>query len=82
MRCDVIAEGIILAAKELEMKIEIIVRLQGTKEKEAKELIRKSGMKISAYDNLDEGELSLSLPFCVQVCPFLGTNSLSLLSPS
>lgn len=54
MRCDVIAEGIILAAKELEMKIEIIVRLQGTKEKEAKELIRESGMKISAYDNLDE----------------------------
>lgn len=65
MRCDVIAEGIILAAKELEMKIEIIVRLQGTKEKEAKDLIRESGMKISAYDNLDEGTLT---PLCQLPC--------------
>jgi succinyl-CoA synthetase beta subunit len=36
MRCDVIAEGIILAAKELEMTTPLIVRLQGTKEVEAK----------------------------------------------
>lgn len=56
MRCDVIAEGIILAAKELELQIPLIVRLQGTKEHEAKELIRNSKMKIFAYDNLDEGE--------------------------
>lgn len=55
MRCDVIAEGIILAAKELELEIPLIVRLQGTKEHEAKELIRNSKMKIFAYDNLDEG---------------------------
>ncbi|KAJ8296439.1 Succinate--CoA ligase [ADP-forming] subunit beta, hydrogenosomal [Rhodotorula toruloides] len=54
MRCDVIAEGIIMAAKELEMTIPLIVRLQGTKEQEAKELIRNSKMKIFAYDNLDE----------------------------
>ncbi|POY70067.1 putative Succinate--CoA ligase (ADP-forming) [Rhodotorula taiwanensis] len=54
MRCDVIAEGIILAAKELELQIPLIVRLQGTKEHEAKELIRNSKMKIFAYDNLDE----------------------------
>lgn len=51
-----------MAAKELEMKIEIIVRLQGTKEKEAKDLIRESGMKISAYDNLDEGKFP---PLCI-----------------
>jgi succinyl-CoA synthetase beta subunit len=56
MRCDVIAEGIILAAKELDLQIPLIVRLQGTKEHEAKELIRNSKMKIFAYDNLDEGE--------------------------
>lgn len=58
MRCDVIAEGIILAAKELEMTIPLIVRLQGTKEKEAKELIRESKMKIFAYDGLDEAGAS------------------------
>ncbi|CEQ39055.1 SPOSA6832_00539 [Sporobolomyces salmonicolor] len=54
MRCDVIAEGIIMAARELEMTIPLIVRLQGTKENEAKELIRESKMKIFAYDHLDE----------------------------
>ncbi|BGP37348.1 succinate--CoA ligase beta chain [Rhodotorula kratochvilovae] len=54
MRCDVIAEGIILAAKELEMTIPLIVRLQGTKEAEAKALIRDSKMKIFAFDGLDE----------------------------
>ncbi|KAM0749798.1 succinate-CoA ligase [Meredithblackwellia eburnea MCA 4105] len=54
MRCDVIAEGIILAAKELDLTIPLIVRLQGTKEAEAKKLIKESGMKIFAYDGLDE----------------------------
>ncbi|GAA5865412.1 hypothetical protein JCM1840_001565 [Sporobolomyces johnsonii] len=54
MRCDVIAEGIIMAARELDMTIPLIVRLQGTKESEAKELIRESKMKIFAYDHLDE----------------------------
>lgn len=46
MRCDVIAEGIIMAAKELEMTIPLIVRLQGTKEIEAKKLIQESGLKV------------------------------------
>lgn len=36
MRCDVIAEGIIKATKELQLEIPLIVRLQGTKEAEAK----------------------------------------------
>lgn len=54
MRCDVIAEGIIKATKEMELKVPLVVRLQGTKEQEAKELIRESGMKIAAFDDLDE----------------------------
>lgn len=53
MRCDVIAEGIIAATKELEMTIPLVVRLQGTKEQEAKELIRNSSLKIQAFDDLD-----------------------------
>jgi succinyl-CoA synthetase beta subunit len=39
MRCDVIAEGIIKATKELEMSIPLVVRLQGTKEAEAKKWV-------------------------------------------
>ncbi|EPQ60956.1 succinyl-CoA synthetase beta chain, SSC-beta [Gloeophyllum trabeum ATCC 11539] len=54
MRCDYIAEGVINASKELSLKIPLIVRLKGTKETEAKEMIRQSGMKIYAFDGLDE----------------------------
>ncbi|WFD45108.1 hypothetical protein MPSI1_003785 [Malassezia psittaci] len=54
MRCDVIAEGIIQATKELDLKIPLVVRLQGTKEAEAKKLIKESNLKIFAFDNLDE----------------------------
>lgn len=54
MRCDVIAEGIIKATKELQLSIPLIVRLQGTKEAEAKAMIKESGLKIFPFDGLDE----------------------------
>jgi len=54
MRCDVIAEGIIKATKELHLEIPLIVRLQGTKEHEAKKLIKDSGLAIFPFDGLDE----------------------------
>ena len=38
----------------MDLHIPLVVRLQGTKEEEAKELIRKSGLKIQAYNDLDE----------------------------
>jgi succinyl-CoA synthetase beta subunit len=53
MRCDVIAEGIIAAAKDLDLKIPLIVRLRGTKVDEAKKLISESGLRIFASDDLD-----------------------------
>lgn len=39
MRCDYIAEGVIKATKELELKIPLVVRLKGTKEAEAKQSV-------------------------------------------
>jgi succinyl-CoA synthetase beta subunit len=54
MRCDVIAQGIIAAAEELELSIPIVVRLQGTQVDDAKALIAQSGMKILSCDSLDE----------------------------
>jgi len=54
MRCDYIAEGVIKATRELDLKVPLVVRLQGTKEPEAKELIRQSNLKIYSYDGLDE----------------------------
>merc|ERR1712012_844810 len=54
MRCDVIAEGIIAAARELNLSTPIVVRLQGTNVNEAKVLIATSGMKILPVSDLDE----------------------------
>ncbi|KAM9206501.1 LOW QUALITY PROTEIN: succinate--CoA ligase [ADP-forming] subunit beta, mitochondrial-like [Dugong dugon] len=54
MRCDVIAQDIVVAVKDLETKIPIVVRLQGTRVDVAKALIADSGLKILACDDLDE----------------------------
>jgi succinyl-CoA synthetase beta subunit len=54
MRCDIIAQGIIAAVNELDMKIPLIVRLQGTEVDAAKKLIKESGLKIFSIDDLDE----------------------------
>lgn len=53
MRCDVIAQGIIRAANDLELKIPIVLRLQGTRVKDAKDVIKESALKILACDDLD-----------------------------
>jgi len=54
MRCDVIAQGIIEAAKTLKLTVPVIVRLQGTQVDDAKALIAASGLRILACDNLDD----------------------------
>jgi succinyl-CoA synthetase beta subunit len=54
MRCDVIAQGIIKATKELDLKVPVVVRLQGSHEEDARALITASDLKIIACDNLDE----------------------------
>uniref|UniRef100_A0A8C8DHD5 Succinate--CoA ligase [ADP-forming] subunit beta, mitochondrial n=1 Tax=Oryzias sinensis TaxID=183150 RepID=A0A8C8DHD5_9TELE len=54
MRCDVIAQGIIMAVRDLDLKIPIVVRLQGTRVDDAKALIASSPLKILACDDLDE----------------------------
>lgn len=54
MRCDTIASGIVEAAKTLEMQIPLIVRLEGTNVKAGKEILKSSGLKILAADNLND----------------------------
>ncbi|KAF8807228.1 succinyl-CoA synthetase beta chain, SSC-beta [Phlegmacium glaucopus] len=54
MRCDYIAEGVIKATKELSLTIPLVVRLKGTKEAEAKQMIKDSGLEIVAFDSLDD----------------------------
>jgi succinyl-CoA synthetase beta subunit len=54
MKCDVIAEGVIAAARELKLAVPLVVRLQGTNVEKGKELLQHSGLKIIAADGLTD----------------------------
>ncbi len=54
MRCDVIAQGIVAAAKNIDMKIPLVVRLEGTNVEIGKKILADSGISIIPADNLDE----------------------------
>ena len=59
MKCDIIAEGIIAAAKEISLKVPLVVRLEGTNVELGKEILAKSGLAItSANDLADAAEKS------------------------
>ena len=55
VRCDMIAEGIIEAVKEVDVKVPVIVRLEGTNVDKGKELLRNSGLAIIAADDINDG---------------------------
>ncbi len=52
MRCDVIAEGVVAAAREVSLEVPLVVRLEGTNVDLGKKIIKQSGLKIIAADNL------------------------------
>lgn len=52
MRCDIIAEGIIGATKEMGIKVPVVVRLNGTNADKGKEILRNSGLSLVPADNL------------------------------
>jgi len=54
MRCDVIAEGVIAAVKQVKMKVPLVVRLEGNKSAEGKELLKKSKLPLQAATTIDE----------------------------
>jgi len=54
MRCDVIAEGIINAAKEVKIHVPLVVRLEGTNVDKGREMLAKSGLNLIAAGGLDE----------------------------
>ena len=55
MRCDVIAEGVVAAVKEVGLKVPLVVRLEGTKVEEGKKIINESGLDVIAADDLRDG---------------------------
>ncbi|MEE8258547.1 MAG: ADP-forming succinate--CoA ligase subunit beta [Sphingomonadales bacterium] len=54
MRCDILAEGIIAAAKEVQINVPLVVRLAGTKVKEGREILSNSGLAIIPADDLND----------------------------
>lgn len=54
MRCDIIAEGVVAAAKEVGINVPLVVRLEGTNVNQGKEILKNSGLPILAADDLGD----------------------------
>ena len=54
MKCDVIAAGIVAAAKEVDINMPLVVRLEGTNVEAGKAILKESGLDIVAADDLDD----------------------------
>jgi succinyl-CoA synthetase beta subunit len=54
MRCDVIAEGVVAAVKEVGLRVPLVVRLEGTNVDKGKEIIATSNLNVVSADNLDD----------------------------
>ena len=54
MRCDILAQGVVDAAKEMNINVPLVVRLAGTNFKEGKEILDNSGLKLISAENLDD----------------------------
>jgi succinyl-CoA synthetase beta subunit len=54
MRCDIIAEGIVAAVKEVGLQVPLVVRLEGTNVELGKKIINDSGLNVIAADNLSD----------------------------
>ena len=54
MRCDILAQGVVDAAKEINISVPLVVRLAGTNFKEGKRILDNSGLKLISAENLDD----------------------------
>ena len=54
MRCDVLAQGVVDAAKEINISVPLVIRLAGTNFKEGKKILDNSGLKLISAENLDD----------------------------
>ena len=54
MRCDVIAEGVVAAVKEVGLKVPLVVRLEGTNVELGKQILRDSGLNVIPADDLED----------------------------
>ncbi len=55
LRCDVLATGVVAAAHELEVKVPVVVRMQGTNVEQGQEILRRSGLNFTIADGMKDG---------------------------
>ncbi len=54
MRCDIIAEGVLAAVKELSLNVPLVIRLEGTNVELGKKIIKESGLNVISGDDLED----------------------------
>jgi succinyl-CoA synthetase beta subunit len=54
LRCDVLAEGVIAAVKELGVRVPVVIRMEGTNVEKGKQMLRESGLNFTTADTMDE----------------------------
>jgi succinyl-CoA synthetase beta subunit len=55
LRCDILAEGLVNAVRELDVKVPIVIRMEGTNVEKGKQMLRESGLNFTTADRMDEG---------------------------
>jgi succinyl-CoA synthetase beta subunit len=55
LRCDVLASGVVNAAKELRLKVPVVIRMEGTNVEQGKEILRNSGFNFTVADGMKDG---------------------------
>src|SRR5690606_10722736 len=59
MKCDIIAEGVIAASKEVGLKVPLVVRLEGTNVELGKKMLKESGLDITPADDLTDAAIKI-----------------------
>jgi succinyl-CoA synthetase beta subunit len=55
LRCDILAEGVINAVRDLSVKVPIVIRMEGTNVEKGKQMLKESGLNFTTADRMDEG---------------------------
>ena len=55
LRCDVLAAGVVAAAKELKLKVPIVIRMEGTNVEKGQEILRQSGLGLTIAQGMKDG---------------------------
>jgi succinyl-CoA synthetase beta subunit len=54
LRCDVLAEGVIAAVRELGVRVPVVIRMEGTNVERGKQMLRESGLNFTTADSMGE----------------------------